>query len=273
MKTILALIDFSEVAKNAARYACHLASLVEGELKLLHAFPITLPIPVKPKIKVYLEEIRKEKEEAMRQLAKELHKICTVSIQYEIMEGFMGVEINKMIAKHEVDLVVMGIKKEEQLTSEIFGGSVAFILSWVTAPVLVLQEGARFRNIEAIVFATDFFNMEDPMYLKPVREMAEIFNAGIQIVHVVKKNQVIEPNFPLAKLEMDRYFYPTPCTYHFEENDDVLKGIKKFTRQKDVGMLALVSHQHSLWEKLLKGTHTGKFLQTANIPLLIMHER
>ncbi|WPP49815.1 universal stress protein [Catalinimonas niigatensis] len=270
MKTIMTLTDFSVVAKNAAIYACELASLIEGEVMLVHAFPFPLPVPVKPITEKQLEESRKDRAEELRSLTHELHESYPVLMQHQMIEGFLLEELNKLITHDEVDLVMMGLRREDKLTRGLFGSVAAYVIEKAAFPVLVIPEGSRFKKIKKIVFATDFINLEDPLHLKPIRELAEIFNAEIQILHVFRKSHSIDPHFAIARLQMDRYFYPSHCSYHLEEEENILERIEEFVEKEDAGIVAIISHRYTFWEKLVKSTHTRKILFETSVPLLVI---
>ncbi|MEK6481843.1 universal stress protein [Catalinimonas sp. 4WD22] len=272
MKTILVLTDFSGAAKNAAMYTCQLASLLGGKVLLVHAFPFPLPVTVKPITEVQLEEAKKERMKQLKILAHELHESYPLLIKRRMIEGFLIEEVNKLVEQNEVDLVVMGLRKEGKLSRGIFGSVASFVIERSTFPVLVIPEGVCFKIAENIVLATDFLNLEDPLHLKPVRELAEIFNAEIKVLHVITKIHSLDTHFAIARLQMDRYFYPSPCSYHLEEGEDILESIEKFLDKERAGLVALISHRHSFWEKLLRGTHTRKLLFETNIPLLVIHD-
>lgn len=270
MKTILVPTDFSDAAKSATDYACQLASLLQGEVLLVHAFPFPLPVAVRPIPWEQLEEIKKEVAIRLQNLAHELQERYDILVRHQEIEGFLADELEETVERQEVDLVIMGLRGAHRVTRGLFGSVVANVIEKAVFPVLVIPEAAQFKTIEKIVLATDFRGLEDPMRLRPVRELAELFEAEIQILHVVKKGHALDSHFAMASHQMDRYFYPASYSYHFEEEENVLESIATFLEEENAEIVAMVAHRHTFWDTLVKGTHTRKMMFETRVPLLII---
>lgn len=280
MKNIVLPTDFSENAMNAAKYALALFKDEECIFHLINTYTPAIPYSRFMAVSVGggLEdnthsESREKLEAVLANLGKEFynpkHQFKTVSSFNLLVD-----EVEKIVEMENADLVVMGTKGASGL-KEVFMGSntVRIIKSVKNCPVLAIPQYFEYAVPTEIAFATDFNRFYTLSELQPLIDLANTFNATIQIVHVQEPGAELTEmqHFNLSMLK--KYLKDVRHFVHREtRKSSISKTLETFTSEMDIHLLAMLKYAHSFMEKI---THEPIVKQTAfhtQIPLLVIPE-
>ncbi|WP_395748874.1 universal stress protein [Prosthecobacter sp.] len=142
MKTIVALVDFTDAASKVLKHAQMLASALGSQVVLLHVTPLEIPvatygaevppIPVEPSLETVREDERRL-EELLRNLTQ-----AGVSATARQAKGPLAETVINQTNMLRADLIVMGTHHHSALYHFFIGSMTADVLKAATIPVLVV---------------------------------------------------------------------------------------------------------------------------------------
>lgn len=272
MKTILVPTDFSVTAYNALRYAAELAGFSQTKLILFHAYHIPVPTTEIPVMLISPEELENENKQRIKKFEKEVSELSSNKLKVEsiVKQGFATDEILDLIKKKKIDMVVMGMKGENEL-GKIIGSIVTSVMKKATCPVIVVPEKAKFQQIKKIVYACDYEKIYDHSALEPLWELARIHDAEIMVFNV--RDSRVHPSTEQAieGIRLDHWLGRVKHSYWFSEKSDVVEAINDFVKKNHAVMIAMVGHKHSFPENLIHRSVTKRMAFHTHIPLLVLH--
>src|SRR5688500_12316470 len=140
MKKFLVPTDFSDTAKNAARYAVELAANDPNATIVLYNIFDKLAAGSDGSLLTETDEDRKKVlNQALANLEIELHEISSVKIEYVAEEGSSLVEsIEKYVRYHGIDIVIMGITGATRLEQIFMGSNALNMARQGVCPVIIV---------------------------------------------------------------------------------------------------------------------------------------
>jgi len=142
MKTILALVDFSDVTPKIVTQAQMLAQAFHSRVILLHGLPkdprvidLGLVSPI-----VYVKPNEESVEAGFAKLQKLAEPMTTSGIKVSMVE-LRGATVEHIVAvaqKHEADLIIVGTHHHNAFYNLIIGSITDEVLKRASCPVLVV---------------------------------------------------------------------------------------------------------------------------------------
>lgn len=273
MKKIIAPIDFSVTAENAAIFAGKLAAFYGAELWLYHTYLITIPVSSFGYPFITSAEMNNaaehELEEYKARILDAVKSNITIHIKAEnntLSEGLM--DLCKDI---KPDLVVMGLSGKNALTRLVVGSNTIRAIQQLDYPILVIPPKAEFNPVRKMLFACDYEEMLDLTPIEPLIGMVKDFNADLVVLNLIFSN-VGATN---EKLEEGRYIVEylkdLKPTYRTILTEDVVDGINEFAEKEKADWIAIIPRKHSLAEQLFKRSTTKDLIHHIQIPVLCIH--
>jgi nucleotide-binding universal stress UspA family protein len=182
-KIILVPFDFSEVSRNAVRYAVELAKNKHAKVVLLHAFYTTDNL-MNLSGQMLAENMVGMKEDADKMLKKAGNELIPADVQHEMIcnYGFVINQISEYVSDNRTWLIIMGTEGATGI-KEFFGGSTtAEVVEKIEVPVLAIPKTCHYTPIESIAFATDFHDSDVSSAIYITR-LAKLFDAKIHFIH------------------------------------------------------------------------------------------
>ena len=271
MKTILAPVDFSQTADNAAMFAAHLADAMGVRLVLLHVFSIPMPVTEMPVIIPMPDDLKKEYEDRLQKTADRIAGIIpSLKTEVRAVAGFATEEITALASRMKADLIVMGLHGAGRMEQIFIGSTAATVFGKAPCPVLVVPEHAAYARPEKIVYAFDFSETHDHQ-LRLLSEWETLFDAKVMVLNIIPPDQsekfryinlqYIEDHLPLKNYTVDFY-----------EREDVVKGIAEYADQMHADLIVMTPHHHGFFEKIFRQSHTREMAFRTHLPLLALHE-
>lgn len=281
MKNILVLTDFSENSDHAAESAAVLAGKLHANLLLCHNYQ---DMPVSPiyagGVLVVGEPafITDESKSKLTALEKRLRTIIQQLdeddrqpvIHAECHLGNLSENLKAIIARHDVELVVMGARSNQPLTHFFFGSDTLSVVRSATCPVLIIPVKHDIIGLQKIVFATNF-DKADTGALHYLIKLAKLFGCGIDIVHLLEEEEKKAPENEkeiLFRESIGKLKYPK-LNYHHENGNDVVRRLNLLCKKTSSGLLAIVHRHNSLLISIVKHSTTKEILANQNLPLLV----
>lgn len=254
-KHILLPTDFSDNAWSAAVYAMKLFLNEECKFYFLHSTKMHVSTMSNMTNKL-LDHMSKAALKDLKEL-KAMAESTNVNANHEF-EVILSVDdlegaINMAIAKHHIDLVVMGTRGATG-AKEIFFGSnaVRMIKKTKQCPLLMVPDDFEYVTPNQIAFPTDFSRHYAERELKHLRSLIELYDSKIRVVCILSKDKltgVQEYNMTMLESYLENYDY----SFHFMPNyAKKTEEINDFIEMLEINMLAMVNYKHSFIEGIVK---------------------
>lgn len=258
MKRILVPVDFSSNAYNALFYATRLFQNQPCHFYILNAFEVNTPLLTSRldtgKGDLLFQKLSKESEEKLvetkhrivRDTAGLQHDFETISISKELSET-----INKTIKSKSIDWVIMGTKGATGAKEIFMGSNTSKVIRKNKAcPVLMVPDELEFEIPREIAFSSDFKKRYVEKEIKPLVDLAVLFDSKIRIFHIheeEKLDELQQYNFAALKKYLKDF---DPSIHWISKFSKKTKLINDFIKKMEVNMLVMVNNKHSLIDSI-----------------------
>lgn len=267
MKRIIFPTDFSEAADKALDFAIEVCKRAELPMLLVNAYD--LPYAQNVMSTSLIDIMRENSETGLKQVA---GKVQAAGIVVET-RSLMGnpIRVVKEITKKDPEAaVIMGTKGASGIEEVLIGSNAASVLQSIDVPVLAIPFEAEFRNIDKIVYCTDFRSQKNDRALRRLANTARLFNAEIMILHIQQPGQADLASDQRHKF--DHHLKDIKHSFHILSSDNLEQAIIDFAKEKDADMLALLTRKYGVIRGLFHSSLTNKMAFHSRVPLLALHE-
>ncbi len=281
MQELLIPTDFSPNSNKAIAFGVQVAQKLDAKVSLLHVYSPTkmqqeslysladgAGNAVQRMESVVNKDVREKALERMKDLAAN-HGILEMHHRLFLREGAASHEIRHLMTEHPFDLVVMGTLGDVDKGSIFIGSTTMNIVRHSKAPVLAVPEGAKYRKISKIVYATDLHHDDHKSMLKLIG-FAQLFDAEVVMVHVTDEGGEAVVYEQLLKKMVDKYDYPK-LSYELVHSKYALLGIDAYVINHDIDMVAVTTHTKNIWERLTHQSVTKELMTFLQRPLLVFN--
>ena len=209
----------------------------------------------------------------LKNLAETTNANANHSFEIILSTADLTTAIRKTVNELEIELVVMGTKGATGAKEFFFGSNTVNVIKGKMAcPVLMIPEEYDFIELKQIAFPTDFSRSYNKKELAPLKNLAELYNSKIRIVHINEEeilNDLQASNLKQLKSSLGDY----ETTFHWMP-DYAKKAItiNDFIEELDINILVMLSYKHSLIEKIIKEPVIKKIWLKPTIPFLVIPE-
>lgn len=267
MRTFIVATDFSPIAENALTYAAAGASIVQGKIILFNAFK--LPLHASNTI-LSVENVQHMVDKniaALNKKAEELRKEYDIDVQVESTLLNAEDEIERLMAKYQAEMVVMGMAKRS-IEQDLLGNTTTNIIQKLKFPVLAVPEGVTFTGIKRILYACDVVRGIHKTILDRIKEMAKNWNAEVEVFSVQQKIDKLldEPLHPINQLKEDmegiQYFYKNV------ESNAIIKEINNEILAYKPDVVIMTPNRYGFWASVVHRSKTRMMAAGLDVPLL-----
>ena len=274
MKNILVATDFTKSSLSAVNYAANIALATGSRLILLHATHIPVVSDSFFDMGFTLDEMQKADREKMARLHSDLQKkFPDLKMEKQVKIGFTGELIREMVRKGDVGLVIMGISHVDKFSQVVFGSTSTAIAGLLNCPVLIIPEGARYREWKKIGFTFDQKNLPTGTGVRVLKELVDAYGAELHYVNVLDQQPFTEKDTtslnPVFKIFKDEQPHVHFLNYIPNKTVDI---IQDWARRYKANALVMVARQHNLLWKMFNERTTKKMAFSTSVPLLILSE-
>lgn len=276
MRTILVPVDFSTTSLNAAQYAIRMSRQLSAErLILFHTYGGSYqildqgPEVVYETTKILLENLRTD----LNKLQEELNAIAPASLQVEqhISDGFLLEDVLEMIAKENVDLIVMGITGKNTVEQKLIGTNTYRLASESPVPVLIVPSKADFTQVDHVALSLKFKAgiLEETPYTS-IKNTLKALKAKLTVLNVADddhRTQAREVQSGITATHM--MFDEMAAQVVYLGSDDVVNSIVEYVNDNDVQLLLAVTHKMGFLRSLFQGSITKQLAFHTTVPLMV----
>jgi len=273
MKTILLLTNFSETSRKAIiNYLKVYASSVKEDAQfiLLNTYK---RIKTGQSTMVRFEDVLAQysKQDLQNELLKiqEIPELKDLNIITHSEYGDLVDVVEKFNAERDIDLIVMGTKGSNLLKELLLGSDTDRLIRLSKNPVLVIPENIEFKKPEKIVFATQIKECRNKEEFRKLIGIIKSFDAELLILNVYKENK---PTVPFFESRMEEELKDIYHSFSYVQNRDIAAGVSEFAKNNKAQLLTIIDHKANILSQLFKHSVKYKLTQSAELPLLIIHE-
>lgn len=269
MKTILIATDFSDASLNAFLYSVSLAGQLKANVHLYHVYKMIQEIPESYLVHTQpdLWPVIKEKLETV---IRSLKPHPAVEISYSGDHGPVAECILKEAGRVNADMIVCGMKHRAGDLRQIFGSIATVVARKTKLPVLIVPHKAVFTPLKHAALACDIDPETHPATVKILSALIRNSSADLSVV-------LVSTDAATAKYEMHFHTFPFMTAlkelhpvFEISEGKDITRSLLHFAREKAIGLLAVIAHHHSVFDRLIVESVTRKLTFHTHIPLLVL---
>ena len=274
MKNILVPTDFSEVSKNALKFAMKIADAERATIILFHTnFPIFI---ADEKTDFSYDNdpqgIVMNEANAKMDLLLEYIKTHNVNCKKIIRFGLLGDAIQDLVKEIKADLIVTGMHSPKGLERLLFQTNSLNIAEKVDCPVLIIPMDSKYHGIKKIMYATDF-EFGDVKELKNVCDLAKFFNANVIAIHINTQVERVksleeEENMEWFATITDSSIIDSKVSFRTVYNKDVNEGLQWALKFWNVDILCISTAKKSFFQKVFSKSLIKDIAYQAHIPIL-----
>ena len=274
-RKILLPTDFSDNAWSAAVYALKLFKDEVCTFYFLNSTNIkvsTLSNLSNKLLKIMQDDSKKELL-ALKDLAETSNANANHNFQIILSSDDLKKAIKKAAKEWEINLIVMGTKGATGAKEFFFGSNAIHVIKSVgNCPVLVIPEEYDFVVPNQIAFPTDFNRFYSDKELKPLKQIADLYNSKIRIVHINEEevlNDVQEYNLMMLQSFLNDYDY---SMHWMPKYSSKTTEINDFVEELEINILAMINYKHSLIDKIINEPVIKKIGFHTHVPFLVISE-
>lgn len=275
MKRIMVPTDFSDTAKNAARYAVQLAASIPDASIILYnlADKIAVGSDSSP-----LTEGKNDRfiilHAALSNVKTELDQLATVPVELVIEEGSSLTDnLERYVRHHGIDLIIMGITGATRLEQIFMGSNALNVVNLAICPVIIVPPDATYKPVNKVLFACDFKDVASSVPVVPIKSILNSFKPTLLIVNVDTDHYVeITEEYKAQRALLENILQEYNPEFYFIRMYDFQDSISSFAADRNVDLILTVPRKHSFLTGLFKTSHTKKLAYHSHVPILAVHE-
>lgn len=278
MKTILVPVSFTDVSRNAARFALQLAAQIGYEkIVLYNAYEAPIPQNSDPMgiisgpLSMYdVQEFKKISESGLKQLKDSLSSDVTSTISIETLSEYGGMttmEVDEICEKIGADLIVTGISDDGFLDDS--SSDAINLAKSTTIPLIAVPSNCTFKPIQNIVLACDLKKVLETVPVGAIQQILDATKAKFYVLHIEENED--KENLE-EELSLHKKFDGYQPEYHHVKSTAFAEAINTFTEENNIDLIITIPKKHGWLEGLFKSSHLKALAFHSHVPLLMVHE-
>ena len=272
---ILLPTDFSDNSWSAAVYVMKLYADEVCTFYFLNSTAIKMPTmyDLSNKLAKTVNDAALKELEDLKDLAEKTNTNANHDFKIILSTKTLKDAIDMAVAKYHIDLIVMGTKGSSGVKEIFFGSNTVNIIKAMRiCPVLIVPEAYEFVRPKQIAFPTDFTRFYSDKEIDPLKQLADLYNSKIRIVHINVEEKLSEvQTYNLSKLKG----YLEDCDHSFHWMPKYAKKaeeINDFIEELDIEILVMLNYKHGFIENIVKEAVIEKIGFHLKIPFLVIPE-
>lgn len=283
MKQIIVPTDFSESAEHATAYAVEVARKLGANLVFYHTYNFPDADPMKPVYSrsgnlIQPHELADEYEQAVEQ---KLNVMCE-EIQLQTDQtvrcnnfSTAGLTIDQALESMEdlsQSMVIMGTKGYSDRDDFMMGSNAARMVERSPIPVMVIPEGARYKLITRIVFASGLLE-KDITPLTTIMPLVKAYDAHVAFVHLdPAPNEDEEAALQGYREIVQDHIDHDRMSFHLLKENSVIEGLEHAVVELNADMLVMHTMRKTGWlTNIFHKSLSKEMVFHTKLPLLVLH--
>lgn len=272
MSSIITATDFSDIANNAAHYACNIAAALNKSVTIVHSYQIPVAFSENPIPVASIEESKIIAREELDKFGAELFAAYPqLGISLDLAYGDITDILKDRIEADNTNIVVVGNSSSDD-SGFWLGGNLLNSLRSLPCPVIAVPKNYTFKKVENIAFACDFKHVAETIPASDLIRLVNQIGGSLHVLNVDHENKNFDPESPHEFAQLDNLIKEANPKYHHIDADDVEKGIDTFVAANNIDWLIVVPHKHNFFESLFHKSQTKALVSHATIPIVALHE-
>jgi nucleotide-binding universal stress UspA family protein len=269
-KKILFPTDFSETAQGALNFAALIAHTTGAEIVLAHVLQPELGAVNESGFVTDINVMMLENaEKSLAKLKAELEE-RGVSAATHVSQGFIADEINYLLSKEPMDMIIMGSHGTSGFLEKIVGSTAAYVMEKSPITSIIVPAGYETKVVERIAFAHQLESPDINYIEKAVDFAIELGVGTVDIVHVENEESLNVFNDKAVIKAIEEVFSEEKFKFHFYKSDSVAEGLERFIKDQQIDILATASNKKTFWDTLF-GTHfSKKIAEKISVPVMVI---
>jgi nucleotide-binding universal stress UspA family protein len=270
---VLLTTNFSLNSRKASAYAIQLFGTEGVEYVLMNSYfepPIHHDVLVSINDLLEISSQKKLEEEKSRLV--DMFPDLDIKMEIVSVYGIFAASINQIIDDHEISFAVMGIKKWYSFDDVFLRSKAAETIRKTKCPVLVVPEEAVFSELDQVTFATDFQEVEKLDAFKPFLDLAKKHQSEIAVLNVCTDTEMITEHEARVAMQLDHVFSDIMHEFHAVHNDNIVDGIRSFSKINGSKLIVLLARKRFLFSKWLHKSTTRGISQLSTKPFIVLHD-
>ncbi|MGY8914577.1 MAG: universal stress protein [Flavobacteriales bacterium] len=253
MKRILLPTDFSNNAWNAISYALTFFKNEVCTFYILHTYtpsfyrvdymlggPSFSAIP-DAGVEASLKGLEKTLKDIQKQHSNPNHTFETLSA-FNILTD----EINEAVERKGIDLIIMGTQGATGAKDLFIGTNTIHVLRKVKIPLLAVPAGYAFKEIQKIVFATDYWTQYKKEEIDPMTWIVKLHKSKLIVLHVLEEMELWD-NREENKKDLTKFLDDLPHSFDQIKSKHVADAIPDYLENNQLDFLAMQNRKHFFW--------------------------
>ncbi len=278
MKRILLPTDFSKNAWNAISYSMDFFKNEKCTFYILHTYtPSFYRVDYMfggPSFSAVADARVEESVKGLEKTLEDIHKqYPNPKHQFETLSAFniLTDEINEVVESKGIDLIVMGTQGATGAKDLFIGTNTVHVLRKAVIPVLAIPAGYTFREIQKIVFATDYWAKYKKEEIAPLTSITKMQKAKLIVLHVMEEMGLWEKQEENKKVLGD-YLGDLPHSFDQISGKHVADAIQEYMDNNQLDLLAMQNRKHHFWERLLMRQNVNAIGFHLKVPFLVLRD-
>ena len=268
MCTVLIATDFTPAAKNAIQYGIQLAKGMHGNVVLVHVIKPMLFNADTLQI-ISREELAVESKVILEKEIAALENV-EVPIKIKVVFGNVTEKIVAISREENASWIVLGMKAKDKSMRKIFGSNAVSICKYSFIPLIIVPENAAYKPPCTIALANDLDENANLEILNPLQQLGLHFQSYLFLLKVINDGnpqlikKIIKPN------SIQLYLKELNTEYEYLDDLDFTHAITQFVKNKNVDVVAMISREHNLLERIFTRSHIKEMMYETSVPLIIL---
>ncbi len=277
MKKIILPTDFSENATNAVNYAQELFATTACTFYLLNTYtPMIYNYNYQLNSGGYMGDVLDAVKENSKQKLEELKQQLQIKYnnpkhQFELISSFslLTDELDEVITKYNIDLVIMGTKGASGVQEILFGSNTIHVIKKVKCPVLAIPDGFFFEKPKDILFTTDYKIDYSNKHLNILKTISKEHQSTIHTLHVSSGRDLNKEEIKNKKT-LDNLLSGLNNTFYTVKDQEIPLAINEFQKSTYIHLLMMIRNKHTFLENLFLKKVINQIGLHLTIPFLVI---
>lgn len=188
-------------------------------------------------------------------------------IQIESLPEFDYSEINRLIKKLEIDLVVAGLHKKTKINDHIFGSITEKLVRTVNCPIITVKEKFQNERVKTIVFASNFEEeIKLPFFL--FLKLSGLLKAKTHLLYVNTPENFKNTDYINQTMNwFSEDYQKNSFTLNTYDAHSVEEGVLAFSKEINSDLIGIISHEKTRFT-LISSSLSEKLINISEIPIL-----
>jgi nucleotide-binding universal stress UspA family protein len=278
MNTILVPTDFSEPARNAARYAIALAGDVDAKKIVFYnayqAPPIMTETAVPAMPLMDIETMKNISEQGMATFKEKLQQECPegIALEHKTEFAILAKDINEICMKAGAELIVMGITGTSKIEEVLIGSTATSVVKHTKVPVIIVPGEAKYASIKNVMLACDYKNVVQTTPVGPIKNILDATKAALHVVNVYESDKEMTEDKTFQQELLHSLLRDYDPKFDFVNNPDFIEGINHFVEANRIDLIITIPRKHKLFEGLFRERHSKRLAFHSHVPLMYIHQ-